>query len=52
MHKENKSVTKRVYVFSGVCQQNFAGAGLLLAHLKIKMRQQALTLIFYYHKVE
>jgi hypothetical protein len=31
-------------------QQNFAGAGLLLnllVHLKIKMRQQTLTLFFY-----
>ncbi len=36
----------RVYVFSGVRQQYFAGMGFLLAHLKIKMRQQTLTLIF------
>ncbi len=28
-------------------QQNFAGAGVLLAHLKIKMRQQKLTLMFF-----
>ncbi len=26
---------------------NFAGAGVLLAHLKIKMRQQKLTLMFF-----
>jgi hypothetical protein len=29
-----------------MCQQNFAGAGLLLARLKIKMRQQTFTLFF------
>jgi hypothetical protein len=28
-------------------QRNFAGAGLLLVRLKIKMRQQTLTLFFY-----
>ncbi len=32
-------------VFSGAYQQNFAGAGLLLVHLKIKMHQQTLTLL-------
>jgi hypothetical protein len=30
--------------FLALRQQNFAGAGVLLAHLKIKMRQQKLTL--------
>jgi hypothetical protein len=41
-----------IYVFSGAHQQNVADAGLLLAHLKIKMRQQTLTLIFYDCEVE
>jgi hypothetical protein len=39
----------RVQVFSGARQQSFAGAGLLLMCLKINMRQQTLTLIFYDH---
>jgi hypothetical protein len=34
-------------LFSGARRQNFAGAGLLLARLKIKLRQQTLTLFFY-----
>jgi hypothetical protein len=33
--------------FLALRQQNFAGAGVLLAHLKIKMRQQKLTLMFF-----
>jgi hypothetical protein len=45
-HVANMSVTFPAK-FSGMRQQNFAGMGLLLVRLKIRMRQQTLSLMFY-----
>jgi hypothetical protein len=48
--QQNSADTRGVGIF-WCAPAEFAGAGLLLAHLKIKMRQQTLTLILLYDDI-